>query len=70
MGAIIQNDLLRFPISTDDVILYELSHVLGFRHRVGGHFHPLGEVVDYHWDVLVSILGFRRYSSDHIYALY
>ena len=48
VGAIIRDDLLGYPISADNVILYELSHVLGFQHGVRGCFHPLGEVVDCH----------------------
>ena len=30
MGAILWNDLLRYSESVDDVILYELGHMLGF----------------------------------------
>ena len=48
VGYIIRNDLLGYPISVDDVILYEPSHMLGFQHGVGGYFHLLGEVVNYH----------------------
>ena len=38
VGAIIQNDLLEYPISANDVVLYELSHMLSFQHKVGGRF--------------------------------
>ena len=69
MGTTIRDNLLGYPMLTNDVILYKSSHILGFEHEVGGRFHSLGKVVNCHQDVFVSIRGLRSYSSNHIYAL-
>ena len=66
VGTIIGDNLLGYPILANDVILYEFSHMLVF--GVGDRFHPLGEVVNCHKDVFVSIQCLRCYSSYHIFA--
>ena len=48
MEAIIWDNFLWYPVSANDIILYEPSHMLGFWYRVGGRLHPLGEVVNFH----------------------
>ena len=48
VGTIVRDNLLGYPISKNDVILYESNHMLGFYHGVKAHFHPLGEVVNCH----------------------
>ena len=55
VGTIVKDDLLWHFKSTNDVVLYELGHILDLQHGVGGCFHPFSEVVNCDSDVLVPI---------------
>ena len=65
---IVEDDLLRYSKSTDDVVFYNSGHMLGSQHKIGGSFYILNEVVNCNQNVLMSIRGFRSYPSNHIYA--
>ena len=41
-AAIFRDNLLRYSKPTDDVVLYDPSHMLGFQYGVGGCLYPLG----------------------------
>ena len=46
--TIVGDDLLRYPKSANDVILYESGHMFGFQYRVGSYLYPLSEIVNCH----------------------
>ena len=48
MGTIVEYDLLWYPEPTNDVVLHELSHMLGFYNGVEDGFYLLGKVVGCH----------------------
>ena len=44
MQPIVKNNFMWYPISTDDISLYELSNFLSIQNIVWGGFYPFKEV--------------------------
>ena len=68
--TVVRNDLMRYPISVDNVELYELRHLFGIQNFERSCFHPLGEVIDGYQDVFMTIGCLRLNLSDDIYSPY
>ena len=70
MKPIIGDDFLWYSKSTDDVVLYESGHMLGFQNRIGGAFYLFSKVVNCNQNVLLSIKGLGSCPLNRIYAPY
>ena len=67
--SIICNELYWYAIATNDVLFQESSHHSLGDTFVGSDFHPFGEVIDGHQDILMSIGGFWNHRSNDIHSL-
>ena len=64
--TIVRDDCMRDHISGNDIVPDEFLHCHGCDCLVGNHFHPLGEVVNRHKDIAMTIGGSRMYSFDDV----
>ena len=65
--AVIEDDGVRDPISSYDIVPDELLRCCGRDCFVRGCFHPLGKVIDSHQDITVIIGGYWMYGSNVVY---
>ena len=46
VGAIVKVDILWYSKQENDIVLYELGHMLGLQNGIGSYFYLFGEVVN------------------------
>ena len=65
---IVCNEFSWYAIVANDVLFRESGHHSLGDAFVGSSFHPFGEVIDGHQDILRPIRGFRNYGSDDVHS--
>ena len=67
--SVIYNELSWYAIEVNNFLFQESGHHNLGDAFVGSGFHPLGEVIDGHQDILMPIGGFRNHESNDIHSL-